>query len=149
MTRGGGGGGYLHCLLARQTRVEASEQSKQSQQLGATQTQERINLLSEEVASLRVSNAALQVEAEEATSVLRDKTQALEKTEKHVKMVIQQVSPRVHLRRLAPPHALVQLPLRLSPHLEPCHLLTYPCCACGLSRHGHQSGRACVAGRRA
>jgi chromosome segregation ATPase len=43
-----------------------------------------------QVATLQTSNAALQVEADEATSVLRDKIRSLEKTEKHIKVVIQQ-----------------------------------------------------------
>jgi chromosome segregation ATPase len=42
------------------------------------------------VATLQTSNAALQVEADEARSVLRDKIRSLEKTEKHIKVVIQQ-----------------------------------------------------------
>ena len=42
------------------------------------------------MATLQTSNAALQVEADEARSVLRDKIRSLEKTEKHIKVVIQQ-----------------------------------------------------------
>ena len=54
--------------------------------------QQRIKELEEEASAVRASNAALQVAAEEAAVVLAEKTHALEKTEKHVKLVIQQVT---------------------------------------------------------
>ena len=62
------------------------------QDIGALQSahQQQLAALEEEVEALRSSNAALQVEAEEATSVLLDKTHTLQKMEKQIKVVIQQ-----------------------------------------------------------
>ena len=62
----------------------------QEAQAKLSSLQQEVTQLQDEASQLRSANAALQVESEEATQVLRDKTEVLDKTQKHVNFVIQQ-----------------------------------------------------------
>jgi serine/threonine protein kinase len=75
-------------LQQENQRLQSRSQHKQA--VDDELRSQEVEALKSEVEQLRSSNAALQVEVEESTTVLREKTQSLDTTQRHVKQVIQQ-----------------------------------------------------------